>query len=151
MLIDSTHVRVGVAVLLRQGDAALMGLRKGSHGAGTWSFPGGHLEPGETVTECGARELREETGIEIDPARMHKITFTNDVFKAEGKHYVTLYVGVGAEASPGAVARLMEPGKCEEWRWWSEPPPHEKLFLPIRNLLRDGHKIWPVFGPGSLV
>jgi 8-oxo-dGTP diphosphatase len=138
-LIDRPLVRVGVAVLLRQGSAVLMGLRKGSHGAGTWSFPGGHLEPGETVIECAARELREETGIALDPHDFRKVTFTNDVFEAEGRHYVTLYM----ETSRGAglaKPKVLEPDKCAEWRWWSEPP--SDLFLPIRNLLADGFEIW---------
>ncbi|HTQ44147.1 MAG TPA: NUDIX hydrolase [Polyangiaceae bacterium] len=132
-------VRVGVAVVLRRRDGAvLMGLRKGSHGAGTWSFPGGHLELGESVAACAARELREETGIEIEPRATRKLTFTNDVFEAEGKHYVTLYV----EADwTGREPRLLEPNKCEGWRWCTSPP--GPLFLPIRNLLSgDGAAIW---------
>ena len=59
------QARVGVAVIVRRKGHVLMGLRKGSHGAGTWSFPGGHLETGETVTMCAARELLEETGVKI--------------------------------------------------------------------------------------
>lgn len=29
------------------------------------TFPGGHLEPGESVFDCARREVREETGIEL--------------------------------------------------------------------------------------
>ena len=32
---------------------------------GSWSFPKGHMEPGETETETALRELREETGLTV--------------------------------------------------------------------------------------
>lgn len=128
------HVRVGVAVILRRHDGAiLMGLRKGSHGAGTWSLPGGHLEMGESVAECAWREVREETGLHILQSTVRKLTFTNDIFEAEGKHYITLYVEAD---SGGGEPRVLEPDKCDEWRWCSSPP--EPLFLPIKNLLAEG-------------
>jgi len=138
---QAKNVRVGVAVVLRRGGEVLMGLRKGSHGAGAWSFPGGHLEPGETVQQCAARELAEETGIEIDSKRFKKLTFTNDIFENEEKHYVTLYVEVAPE--PGLLklnAKLLEPDKCDAWCWQDAPP--NPLFLPIENLLKDGFRIW---------
>ncbi len=32
---------------------------------GHWSFPKGHVEPGETEAETARREIREETGLEV--------------------------------------------------------------------------------------
>ena len=32
---------------------------------GHWAFPGGSLEPGETIRQCAERELREETAIAV--------------------------------------------------------------------------------------
>lgn len=138
----TSQVRVGVAVVLRwngRDDRVLMGLRKGSHGADTWSFPGGHLEPGETIFECASRELREETAIARDPNCFRKLTYTNDIFLSEGKHYITIYVETDFNGDT-PWPEVMEPEKCAMWRWQDAPP--SPLFLPIENLLKDGFPIW---------
>jgi len=124
---------VGVGVLVLREDRVLLGQRKGSHGAGTWALPGGHLEFGESVAQCAVREVLEETGL-----RIHAVTpapYTNDVFEAEGKHYVTLFVA--AHSAVGEPA-LSEPDKCSEWRWfrWSELP--SPLFQPLATLHASG-------------
>jgi 8-oxo-dGTP diphosphatase len=124
--------RVGVGVIIIKDKKVLLGKRKNAHGNGSWSFPGGHLEFGESFEDCARRETKEETSITIKNVR--KGTFTNDFFEREGKHYVTLVMI--AEFSSG-VARVMEPEKCEQWEWssWNNLP--EPLFLPIQNLLKE--------------
>lgn len=55
-----------LAVVLR-GDEVLLVRRRNEPDAGLWGFPGGHVEPGETVGAAAARELLEETGVEALP------------------------------------------------------------------------------------
>lgn len=81
---------VGVAVIVTQNKKVLLGKRKGTHGAGSWAFPGGHLEFNESIKGCAIREVYEETGLSIKNIR--RATFTNDIFQAENKHYVTVFV-----------------------------------------------------------
>lgn len=54
-------------ILLFRGDKLLILQRAGEYGASTsqWCIPGGHVDPGESFLEAAARELFEETGIEI--------------------------------------------------------------------------------------
>lgn len=56
---------VGVGGVVIEGERALL-IRRGSEPLkGEWSIPGGTLELGETLAEGVARELREETGLEV--------------------------------------------------------------------------------------
>lgn len=125
--------RVGVGVIVVRKKLVLLGKRRGSHGAGTWALPGGHLEFGESVEDCARREAAEETGLGLKLIRPGP--YTNDLMPSEGKHYLTVYVQASAEAGE---PQLLEPEKCEAWAWfrWSELP--ENLFLPLKNLLKQG-------------
>jgi len=122
---------IGVGVIIKKEGKILLGKRKGSHGKGSWSFPGGHLDFGESPEECARREILEETGIQI--ANIRKGPFTNDIFPQEGKHYVTLFMI--ADHASGEVAAL-EPEKCEKWEWFAWDALPQPLFLPIENLLK---------------
>ena len=57
---------VGVgAVIVKEGKVLLV-KRRYEPLAGRWSLPGGTLELGETLAEGVAREMREETGLEVE-------------------------------------------------------------------------------------
>jgi len=60
---------VAVAVLLRRDGTFLLAQRpRGKVYAGYWEFPGGKVEPGESVTAALKREILEELGVEIERA-----------------------------------------------------------------------------------
>lgn len=127
------HPRVGVAVIITNAGNVLLGLRISSHGAGTWQFPGGHLEFGESIEDCARREVREETGLELGNLRLGP--YTNDIFASEGRHYVTLFV---LADYAGGRPEVREPDKCARWEWFRRDNLPQPLFLPIENLLRQG-------------
>ena len=131
---ETQFPRIGVGVIICKHDKYLLGKRRNAHGDGSWSFPGGHLEFGETVEACAQRETAEETGIELGSVRF--ASYTDDLFQEEGKHYVTMFLL--AEWCSGEPQTL-EPEKCEGWQWfgWDDLP--TPLFLPIRNLLNTGY------------
>jgi 8-oxo-dGTP diphosphatase len=122
--------RVGVGVLITQGNNVLLAKRLHVHGEGTWSTPGGHLEYGETPEECAIRETREETGIEITD--LHFRAITNDVFVAEERHYITIWMEARYKSGE---AQVNAPYEMSETRWFDWDSLPEPLFLPLRNLL----------------
>jgi A/G-specific adenine glycosylase len=61
------HKQIGVAVIWNEQGQILIDKRPQSGLlGGLWEFPGGKIEAGETVTECIAREIQEELGIQIE-------------------------------------------------------------------------------------
>lgn len=69
-------VRVGVGAVVFRGDAVLVIRRGKPPFKGQWSIPGGGLDHGEKLTDAVAREVREETGVEV------RILGLLDVFEA---------------------------------------------------------------------
>ena len=70
---DRPLVQVAVGVLfLPDGRFLLTSRPPGKVYEGYWEFPGGKLEPNETIAQALARELREELGIEIEDCTLWK-------------------------------------------------------------------------------
>jgi 8-oxo-dGTP diphosphatase len=55
-----------VGAVIKDDQGRLLLIKRGHEpGAGLWSVPGGRVEPGETDSEALVREMREETGLEV--------------------------------------------------------------------------------------
>lgn len=137
-------VRVGVGCFVKcqteQGVCVLTGKRKGSHGAGAWQLPGGHLEFNETFEECARRETLEETNLEIE--QLEFLTASNDIMTSENKHYVTIFMQ--AVARDPSRLKAMEPHKLDgDWEWvpmdvLATSNKYKPLFTPLANLVKNG-------------
>jgi 8-oxo-dGTP diphosphatase len=149
--------RVGVAVCVFDwidGEAhVLMELRRGAHGAGTWSIPGGWVEYGETFERAALRELYEETGVQAEEARF--VTAVTTVFEDEKLHCVTAYVAVKRWwVDPEDAALLGSdprqpvnkiPDKCAELRFHPVESLPAPLFPSIVTVIADRQKFGELF------
>jgi 8-oxo-dGTP diphosphatase len=98
--VETARSAVAVGVIVVRDDDVLFGLRRGAHGAGSWSFPGGHLDGDESAGTCAVRELEEERGLRaMNPRRVGE---TEDVF-SEGLRYRTIFVRVDCAGGEPAV------------------------------------------------
>jgi A/G-specific adenine glycosylase len=69
------HKRIGVGVIWNDQGQILIDRRpQADLLGGLWEFPGGKVEPGETIESCIRREIKEEIGIDV----------------AVGEHFITL-------------------------------------------------------------
>lgn len=120
---------VGICVVVLKEGKILLGKRKGSHGAGEYSTPGGHLEHLESFRQCAIREVMEETGIEIGP--LHFIRVLNSTEYAP-KHYVDLAFWAKWVAGEPAVR---EPDKVERWDWYDPNELPSPLFAMVPSAI----------------
>ena len=72
---------VAAALIDRDGRVLLAERPAGKHLAGTWEFPGGKVETGETPEAALIRELREELGIETEASCLAPATFASHAYE----------------------------------------------------------------------
>lgn len=124
---------IGIGVIVCKDNKILFGRRLKNRGNGTWQFPGGRIEHGESFEETAVRETKEETNINIKNPRF--VAITNNLYP-DGWHGVTLFML--AEYDSGEL-KNMEPDKAEKWGWYSWDQMPKPLFLPIEHLLEQGY------------
>jgi 8-oxo-dGTP diphosphatase len=128
----SQEPKVGVGIIITKDDRVLLMKRKGIHGTGTWSTPGGHLDFGETPEQCAAREAKEEVGLDVADSRFRAVT--NDVFVQQGKHYITIWMDGKSTSGEPTIAAENEVAEIGWFAWNALPQP---LFLSLENLLKE--------------
>jgi 8-oxo-dGTP diphosphatase len=124
--------KVGVAIIITKDDRVLLMKRKGIHGKGTWSTPGGHLDFGETPEQCAAREAKEEVGLDVVDIRFRAVT--NDIFEISERHYLTIWMEGKSISNDPMIAAEDEVEEIGWYAWDALPRP---LFLPLENLLKE--------------
>ncbi len=142
---------VRVAAVIERGGSLLLVRHQKPDRDPYWVLPGGRLEPGETIPECAAREVAEETGLS---ARFSGVLYVGE-FLREGRHTVDVTARMaaeeGSEASLGSdpeVAPGAEP-TLREVRWVGVGDLRGVELLPAslkERLLEDASGGWAAGG-----
>lgn len=128
---DKARPKIGIGVIVWRDGKILLGERISSHGMGTFSLPGGHLEFGESFEDAALREVEEETGLKNLTIK-EMVSIGNDI--AYDKHYVT--IGILAESREGEPIAV-EPEKTKNWQWYNPDHLPELLFSPSKKILNN--------------
>jgi 8-oxo-dGTP pyrophosphatase MutT (NUDIX family) len=76
------QIRPGVSAIILGPAGVLLQQRDDNH---LWGLPGGAVDPGESLTAALLREVREETGLDVEPLRLV------GVYSAPEHHQIVTY------------------------------------------------------------
>lgn len=124
------QVRIAVVVLLVDGIGSVLLTRRAARMRTfpcAWVCPGGSVDPGERPPEAAARELREETGVEVDAASLRALCVWESCFptspeacvqagKIKGHHLIIFFAAQLPSGSERPQVRLqVEESDAATW------------------------------------
>jgi 8-oxo-dGTP diphosphatase len=112
---DGIELRCSAIVVRQQ---AVLLIHRAYDGMVDWVLPGGTPRAGESMAACARREVREEAGLRVDPAR---VAFVLEVVGPGFGPRTLDIVFLAAESTPGAQPEVSEPGL-------------EPRFVPVSQL-----------------
>ena len=112
---DGIELRCSAIVVRQQ---AVLLIHRTYDGADDWVLPGGTPRVGESMAACARREVREETGLRVDPAR---VAFVLEVVGPHPGPRTLDIVFAATESAPGMPPEALEPGM-------------EPLFHPVDRI-----------------
>jgi mutator protein MutT len=109
---ESTGPQLGVGAIVVHDGELLMVRRAHDPAKGLWSLPGGRVESGEYIADAIKREVKEETGLDVD---VHDLV---GIFEVMGDaKWKTHYVILDYAAVPVGDTEPRAAGDASEARW----------------------------------
>ena len=113
-----TRPIVGVGTVVLDGNMVLMVQRGKPPRQGSWSLPGGAQELGETIHEAARREVREETGLEIEIFGLIDVV---DSVRPDADDKIEYHYTLIDMAGHAVGGTLMAGGDAQDCRWFTRP------------------------------
>lgn len=119
-------------VMLRRADGCVLVQERVKYWCGL-AFPGGHVDPGESFAQSAIREVREETGLTVEPEGLHFCGIIHwDNTEKDEKYIVLAY---RTDTFSGELLDETEEGRV----FWITPeelkksklPPNFERYLPL--------------------
>jgi 8-oxo-dGTP diphosphatase len=130
---DYVGVGVGAVVVNDTGQVFLSQRgEKATNERGTWEFPGGKVDFGETLQTTLKREFMEEYGMTIQIIEL--LSVDDHILEDEGQHWVSpTYIA----HSIGDEPQILEPDKCRAIGWFDIDNLPAPLSLITQYNVRD--------------
>jgi 8-oxo-dGTP diphosphatase len=125
-----------VGAIITDDQGRLLLIKRGHDpGAGRWSLPGGHVEPGETDEQAVVREILEETGLTVTCERL--------VGSVERPGPAGVILDIRDYAATVTGGELAAGDDAADARWVS---PAGMAGLPLTRGLAEALTAWGVLG-----
>jgi 8-oxo-dGTP diphosphatase len=125
---------IGSSYLILIEDNNVLLLKRSNTGYmdGYYGLPSGHLDGNETAREGGAREIKEEIGIVVEPSDLKVVHVMHR--KAENDERIDFFVTT--DKYQGEIMNC-EPHKCEELKWFNLDNLPENIIPYIKEAINN--------------
>ena len=136
MIQGKDYIGVGCgAFILNEKNELLMQLRNKSPEKEYWSIPGGKVEMFETFEQAIKREVKEETGVEVQV--VCELGICNHIIENEQKHWVSpSYLCKIIKGEP----QILEPTKHLDMKWFSLENLPDKITITTSDAVKNYQK-----------
>ncbi len=136
---QANSLMVGASAVVTDSDGRILLQRRSD--SGNWALPGGVMDIGETLAECAIREVREETGFDVQIERIvgiysdpgHVLAYHDGEVRQEFSICLacTIVGGALAVSSESTAVRFFAPGDIPETQI------HDSILKRIRDYLSE--------------
>ena len=125
------HDSAGIIFVAPNGHVLFLRRDQQANHGGTWDWPGGHLEPGETLLQGAIRESHEECGYLAPAAKVREMSraITEDM------DFTTFVCPVDEMFTPNISRDEFGHREHDDWRWADPRDPPEPLHPGIEEVL----------------